>query len=327
MSDNDGVNGELDADVYVDVEPKNSTHRSDSAEPAELARLTSTSSPESDTIAMLEEVSDTNEEFDRNRSPNTNTTATTATTRTLTNNINNGHLDPTKRTRYLIIFVISTLISLLGLALIFVWIFKIRPKPGIGFSNAAQLTNLHPILMYTFMATLNMYSVLIYRTHYDKPKGILKIMHAIIMATCIVTGILGVLAIFKAHSMANMADWYSLHSWIGTLTLSLFLLQFIAGFVAFLKPGLSPRTRAQLMPWHRFSGVVIMILSALAVVTGIAEFAIFAGDDYNKFKPITFVANFAGICVVLSAMGLGYLLTEPAYLRPLRADEMQPTRR
>lgn len=292
---------------------KMTTNESYCTDPSELTRLTNSSrNGESDRSAIMERSSEIGQ--DGNREGNIRRPS------------NNGHLDPVRRARYLIIFVISSLISLLGLALILVWIFKIRPKPGIGFSNAAQLTNLHPILMYTFMATLNMYSVLIYRTHYDRPKGLLKLLHAIIMGSCLVAGSLGVLAVFKAHSLVNGADWYSLHSWIGTLTLSLFLFQFMAGFVAFLRPGVAPEARAQLMPWHRFSGVVIMVLSAVAVVTGIAEFAIFAGDDYNKFKPITFVANLAGICVVLSAIGLGYLLTEPTYLRPTRADEQQAKR-
>lgn len=294
--------------AIITTEPKPPTtiydRTKDSSDPAELAHLTS---PAANPELNQREISANMEPVSVDQSP----------PREL-----NGHLNPTKRKRYVVIFIISALISLLGLALILVWIFKLRPKPGVSFDSAPQLTNLHPILMYTFMATLNMYSVLIYRTHFDQPKGFLKILHAIIMGVCLVAGILGVLAIFKAHQMANMADWYSLHSWIGTLTLSLYSIQFIAGFVAFLKPGLSIRARLDLMPWHRFMGVALMILSAVAVVTGIAEFAIFAGDDYNKFKPITFVANFAGMSVVLSALGMGYLLTEPIYRRPQIGEEL-----
>lgn len=234
----------------------------------------------------------------------------------------NGHIDERKRMRYLIIFTISMFISLTGLGLILVWIFKLRPKPGLGFSDSDQLTNIHPILMYTFMGSLNMYSVLVFRTHYDKPKGFLKYLHAGIMGSALLSGILGVVCIFIAHQMANGSDWYSLHSWIGTFTLSLFLCQFLVGFWAFLKPGLALSNRIAIMPWHRFNGAILLVLASLSVITGIAEFALFAGSDYKKFGPITFVANSAGMCVVLSALGLGYLLTEPSYKRPHLSEEL-----
>lgn len=231
---------------------------------------------------------------------------------------NNKH-----RTRYLIIFTISMLISLTGLVLILVWIFRLRPQRGVSFKTSAQLMNLHPILMYPFMSSLNMYSVLVYRTHYcdDRPRGYLKILHSIIMAACLISGILGVMCIYYAHAMRNGSDWYSLHSWIGTFTLSLFGCQFLAGFVVFLKPGLGSSQRRKLMPWHRFLGIALLVLASVSVVTGIGEWAIFTGgDDYKRFKPITFVANFAGVCVVLSTLGLGYLLTEPAFKRPTATD-------
>lgn len=240
----------------------------------------------------------------------------------------NGHYDPKQRRIYLVWMRLSCLIALTGLALILVWMYKYKAVSGLGLSDANQLANLHPVLMFTFMISLNMYAVLVYRTHFSSAKEKLKWTHAIISGLNIVMSLLGVLAMVKSHWLKGIPNFYSLHSWIGVLTNGFYLAQFVAGFVAFMKPGLSQHRRASLMPWHRFIGAAILVLAACATLTGILEQVIFQDKDglYSKFTPITFIANFAGICVVLLTAITIYLLSAPQYLRPNKAEE-QPLRR
>lgn len=230
----------------------------------------------------------------------------------------NGHLDPKQRRYYLILFAFSVLNALVGLTLLLVWMLKYRAVPGFGFENAGQLANSHPIMMYTFMVSLNMYSVLIYRTHFDCEKTALKWTHAILSGTNIIMSLLGVAAMFKSHLMAGIPNFYSLHSWIGALTNAFYLSQFIFGFIAFLKPGLKQQQRTKLMPWHRLIGSMILVLAATAAITGISELVIFQDKDgvYSKFAPITFIANFAGLATIIMTTISIYLLTAPQYLRP-----------
>lgn len=228
-----------------------------------------------------------------------------------------GHADPKKRCVYLSLLAFSITSALVGLSLILLWMFRFRPVTGVGLSDKARLSNLHPILMYTFMVSLNMYAVLIYRTHYNWTKERLKWTHAIISGVNIIMSLLGVAAMFKAHLMGNMPNFYSLHSWIGALVNAFYLTQFISGFVAFLKPGLSLKLRQAMMPYHRLAGAYILTLAALAAITGIAEMAIFQDSKaYSGFTALTFIANFAALSVILMTAASIFLLTNPLYLRP-----------
>lgn len=217
--------------------------------------------------------------------------------------------------------------ALAGLSLLFVWMYKHKKVPGIGLSDPDQLANLHPIMMYLFMVSLNMYAVLVYRTHFRRPKEQLKWGHAIISGVNIVMSLLGVIAMYISHNIKGQANFYSLHSWIGVTTNGFYLSQFALGFVAFLRPGMAQHIRATVMPWHRFMGATILVLAALAAITGMAELVIFQGmADYTTFKPITFIANLAGMSVVLMTGLAIYLLTAPQYLRP-RLPEEEPLKR
>lgn len=240
-----------------------------------------------------------------------------------THNYPNGHHDPRQRTIYLAVLAFSLANALIGLILILVWMLKYRAVTGFGLSDKGQLSNLHPLLMYTFMVSLNLYAILIYRTHYNQPKQRLKWMHAILSGTNIVMSLLGVAAMYKAHLLGGQANFYSLHSWIGALTNGFYLSQFLFGFIAFLKPGLTLQKRAQLMPWHRLAGAMVLVLAATAAITGITELVIFQDrdGDYSKFTAITFIANFAGIAIVLMTAASIYLVTAPQYIRPALAEE------
>lgn len=240
----------------------------------------------------------------------------------------NGHEDPRQRWIYCILFAFSLLSALAGLGLLLTWVFKYRTVTGLGIDSAGKLANLHPIMMFTFMVSLNMYAVLIYRTHYSSPKQRLKWTHAILAGVNIVMSLLGVFAMIKAHWIQDQPNFYTLHSWIGLLTNALYLAQFASGFVAFLKPGLAQSARAAMMPWHRLAGAFILVLAGLAAVTGITELVIFQdkNDTYSKKTAITYVANFAGISVILMTSISIYLLTAPRYRRPQMGEE-EPLKR
>lgn len=239
-----------------------------------------------------------------------------------------GHKDPQQRRIYLSLFALAGATGLAGLALLFVWMLRFRPVTGIGVSSAAELANLHPLMMFTFMVSLNMYSVLVYRTHYSEPKDRLKWTHAILSGGNIVMSLLGVFAMIKAHWMSGIPNFYSLHSWIGTLTNAFYLAQFVLGFAAFMKPGLAQHRRAALMPWHRLMGAMLLVLAGVAAITGIVELVIFQDKqgDYSKFTAITFIANLAGVSVIVMTAIAIYLLTAPHYLRPRQTEE-EPLKR
>lgn len=52
-----------------------------------------------------------------------------------------------------------------------------------------------------------------------------KVVHMVLQLGAFVLGVVGICAVFKFHDMVNIEDNYSLHSWIGIATISLFALQ------------------------------------------------------------------------------------------------------
>lgn len=239
-----------------------------------------------------------------------------------------GHHNKQQRRLYLIILALSVFSALTGLLLILIWMLHYRPVTGFGLSDKAGLANLHPVLMYTFMVSVNMYAILIYRTHYCLAKSRLKWAHAILSGTNIVMSLLGVAAMYKAHLLAGIANFYSLHSWLGALTNGFYLAQFVGGVVAFLRPGWSQQQRARLMPWHRLAGGALLVLAAAAALTGIAELVIFQDKDglYAGFTAITFIANLTGLSVIIMTGAAVYLLSAAEFRRPALPEE-QPLKR
>lgn len=57
-----------------------------------------------------------------------------------------------------------------------------------------------------------------------------KLLHTFFHACAIPCVVIGFLAIFELHNGPGKAHFYSLHAWIGLVTLGLFALQFIVGF-------------------------------------------------------------------------------------------------
>lgn len=205
----------------------------------------------------------------------------------------------------------------LGLALLLTWMFFYRPVTGIfDLTDSVQLANLHTVMMYTFMISLNMFSILVYRTFYFKTKTSLKWSHAIISGLNIVMSLLGVFAMLKSHWLKGIPNFYSLHSWIGSLTNAFYLLQFSFGFITYLKPGLGQTIRQQSMPWHKLFGSFILVLAAAASITGMLEMILFQDKgDYAQFKPITFIVNFAALCVIIMTTIAIYLVQSKDYVR------------
>ncbi|KAK2399678.1 putative transmembrane ascorbate ferrireductase [Trifolium repens] len=129
----------------------------------------------------------------------------------------------------------------------------------------------------------------------ERNKG--KFVHMTLHLIAIVLGIVGLCAVFKFHNMKNIADVYSLHSWIGISTFCLFGLQWLFGLITFMFPGAQPPTRARMLPWHRASGRVLLFMAICAAETGLMEKAGFL--DLKPYHRETNLVNFTGLSILL----------------------------
>lgn len=137
-------------------------------------------------------------------------------------------------------------------------------------------------------AQLNISGAVLYRVLTSVDRNILKIPHLLVMSTILILTAMGTYAIFVAQ--ANTTPMRDLHDWIGLLTIILFGVQFVFGFLAKFYPGASPPLAQWYRPVHNSMGIIIFVLASAAVLTGLALDAEY--DVFLKGFILQTVANY-----------------------------------
>lgn len=222
-------------------------------------------------------------------------------------------------------FLVSQVFGITAIVLVATWMGKFRG----GFSwssNPKTEFNYHPVLMVTGMIFLYANAIMVYRVFRNEKKKKVKLLHAGLHVTAFTFAVIALVAVFDSHNLATppTANLYTLHSWLGLSTVILFGLQFIAGFVSFLYPGLRSHLRVSVLPIHTFLGLAIFVLAIMSALTGIMEKAIYSlQTDYQMFMAEGILANFLGITLVTFAFVVICVVVNPNFKRkPLPEEEM-----
>ncbi|XP_010234230.1 probable ascorbate-specific transmembrane electron transporter 2 [Brachypodium distachyon] len=216
----------------------------------------------------------------------------------------------TKRRPAALVLAVHVL-SLASISLVLLWCISFRG--GFAFrsgKNKQLIFNIHPPLMLLGPIAMSAQSILLYRN----PPSLLpsaaahearKQVHLALHLLGLAVGGTGLYAVFKYHAEAAIPHLYSLHSWLGIAVFSLYLVQWLAGFLAFFFPGL-PRTEARraAVPWHAAAGLVLFSLAVGTAVLGFLEKLTFlqappARIVGNKFGAEALLVNFTAVVVVL----------------------------
>lgn len=95
----------------------------------------------------------------------------------------------------------------------------------------SQIELIHSgLLLFVFLLTFS--AVLLYRLCRCLKHIYAKLAHTLFHALAIPCIAIGFLAVYDSHNLANppIPNFYSLHSWLGLVTMGLFVLQFVFGF-------------------------------------------------------------------------------------------------
>ncbi|KAL4113101.1 hypothetical protein QTP88_016787 [Uroleucon formosanum] len=221
-------------------------------------------------------------------------------------------------TKFYIIF------QIIGLTLIFyVYNWIVQYRGGFSVTEPKIIFNWHPLLMTIAFIYLFANSILHYRTFQNNTKQKLKKQHAFIHCCILILIVVAVFAAFVSHQYATppIPNLYSLHSWLGVVTITMFLSQLIIGFWCFLYPGVATRHRATLAPYHVFFGIAIFILAVATAVLGVCEKIIFSLDKQYKLLPTEGVlGNILGILCVFYCLLVVYMVTKPEFKRNPRQE-------
>ncbi|UJR21019.1 hypothetical protein I4U23_024119 [Adineta vaga] len=200
---------------------------------------------------------------------------------------------------------------------------------GFGWgSDLGQLFNNHPLFMTLGMIFFYGDAILVYRVFPDVKKIGVKILHAFLLGTSLILSSIGLKAVFDSHSRAKPPKEHlnSLHSWVGITTVVLFGLQWVCGFVAFLFPKLSENIRAAYMPSHKLWGKIIFIFAVSAALMGTVEEGVFNGFfDKKTMRTQRNIINLYGICILIFAVLVLYLVSDPGFQRPPELESTAET--
>jgi len=159
----------------------------------------------------------------------------------------------------------------------------------------------------------------LYRTFKQTRKNVVKILHALLLIISLAFAAIGFTAIIRSKIAGNRPHFMTYHSWIGLTTITLFVFQWIMGFVSFLVPQLSLNFRKGYMPSfsHRLWGKIIFLSAVAAVLTGLSEYgygsSFFTPNDRERSRRL--ILNFFGVCTSLFSLIVIYLLSNPDYQR------------
>ncbi|XP_060528492.1 plasma membrane ascorbate-dependent reductase CYBRD1 isoform X1 [Cylas formicarius] len=215
---------------------------------------------------------------------------------------------------YTVVVVLASILLLGSLGLTLFWVIQYRQ----GFAwrdDPVKQFNLHPVLMVAGFITFSGFSVLLYRICRCCRRIYVKLLHTVFHALAIPCVAIGFLAVLDSHNLKQppIPNFYSLHSWIGLVTMGLFAIQFVVGFFSFLIllccEGATAGFRAALVPIHASFGLTTFMLAIAACVSGLTEKALFTlGAQYSTFNDEAIVINTIGVSLVALAIVVGYIL-------------------
>ncbi|KAL6963500.1 hypothetical protein U1Q18_004525 [Sarracenia purpurea var. burkii] len=131
-------------------------------------------------------------------------------------------------------------------------------------------------------------------------KEVKKLIHLILHSIALILAIVAIYAAFKYHNESNIANLYSLHSWLGIGIISLYGIQWIYGFLVFFYPGGTTAIRSESLPWHVLFGLFVYVLAVGNAALGFLEKLTFLeSSGLAKYGPEAFLVNFTAIVTIL----------------------------
>ncbi|TVU29038.1 hypothetical protein EJB05_20580 [Eragrostis curvula] len=210
-------------------------------------------------------------------------------------------------------------LALAAAVMVLVWCIQFRGGLAFEDTNKNLIFNLHPVLMLIGYIILGSEAIMIYRVLPTWNHDTTKLIHLILHAIALVLGSFGIYFAFKFHNESGIANLYSLHSWLGIGTISLYGIQWVFGFVAFFFPGATPNVRKSVLPWHILFGLFVYILALATAELGFLEKLTFLqSSGLDKYGAEAFLVNFTALVVVL--FGASVVV---AAIAPARLEEQQ----
>ncbi|KAJ1702151.1 hypothetical protein LUZ63_001930 [Rhynchospora breviuscula] len=209
---------------------------------------------------------------------------------------------------------VAHILAVAAAVLVLVWCIHFRGGLAFESSNKNLIFNLHPVLMLIGFIILGSEAIMAYKV-LPWSRDVTKAIHLVLHGIAIVLGIFGIYCAFKNHNESGIANLYSLHSWLGISTISLYTIQWIFGFVTFFVPGAAPNFKRGALPWHVLFGLFVYILALATAQLGFLEKLTFLeSSGLEKYGTEAFLVNFTALIVVLFGASVVVAAVAPAQI-------------
>ncbi|KAL5721823.1 ascorbate ferrireductase (transmembrane) [Ranunculus cassubicifolius] len=210
--------------------------------------------------------------------------------------------------------IFAHLLAIAITVLVLIWTIHFQGGFAFKSNNKDKIFNIHPTLMVIGLILLGGEAIMAYKTiPATRNRKTPKLIHLILNLIALLAGIIGIYAIFKFHKETGATDMYSLHSWFGISTISLFGLQFLLGFFSFFFPGATSSTRERLLPWHWFLGMSIFLMGIASAEIGLMDkFWILRLQHGLQIQgQQALIMNFTGLLLLLFAVSVSLSVILP----------------
>ncbi|CAB4265272.1 unnamed protein product [Prunus armeniaca] len=166
--------------------------------------------------------------------------------------------------------IFAHLLAIAITTLVLIWLLHFRHGLALNSFITEKILNVHTLLMVIGFILIGGEAIMAYKTVPGK-RNTQKMVHLILHFLALVAIILGIYAAFKFNHESGIPNLLTLHSWLGIITISLFGLQWLFAFFAYVFPGAESSARGNLVPWHTFVGIVIFLLAVCTAEAGLLE--------------------------------------------------------
>jgi len=234
------------------------------------------------------------------------------------------------------------------IALTLYWVLQYRwDGEGVPFAwrkndktDPEKLWNLHPVLMVTGFIYCMGQAMLVYRSCRCCHHICSKLLHTMFHMLGIPCIGLGFLAIWNYHNIrkdrtgnpAPLPHFYSIHSWLGLVTMGLAAIQFLAGvftFLLLLCCKSSSRFRSAMVPIHSTVGTTTFILAITTAIAGITETAFYKlrekelGETYTILSEEAIFLNTIGVILIVLAVIMPLIINYKGFRRGLAREGLE----
>ncbi|KAH7570827.1 hypothetical protein ACOSP7_019287 [Xanthoceras sorbifolium] len=203
--------------------------------------------------------------------------------------------------------ILAHLLFIAVTTLVLVWLLDKREGLAFESKNKSKIFNLHPLFMIIGFILIGGEAIMAYKT-IPATRRTQKAVHGVLHSIALVSGALGIFAVFKFQNEQGIADMYTLHSWLGIITISLYALQWLLAFFSYVFPGAEKGTRATYQSWHTLFGLVIFFLAICTAEMGLLQKFLKLGLFRNQEA---LIVNFTGLLIVLFGISVGLVVVLP----------------